>query len=441
MLQSLDLLLAFALIMTVVSLLITIMVQMVISALALRGKNLANALSLTFQTIDPTLGEYAYALAAQILSDPILSDSLFAPKDRSPVIPAQDSHLAAVITAERKLIATTSLANAGDKNADVTTAQTNVAAAKALVPAGEMPNKVTLISTQAWSLFSRRESMKLATAIRPGEVYRILHDLSHLTPTEASLHRIPASLPEKAAHILRALAVPDQTTQEAKSKLQAVVDVANFFTTPEQQKAVLDSLVNLGPAVDAATTQAYDRFQRWFGSAQDRAEQWFQIHVRGITIFLSVVVALLLQLDTIDIVRQLRTEPALVAALVKSTPGLVMQSQTVLAGSPQPNDAAEQLKQEQQNADQLRQSLAHAGFDLVPASFLGRWGYPRHLHLFDHLVGTLITAGLLTLGAPFWFNLLKNLMNLRPAVATLIERRPQSSLSPTQMSSSGQSDS
>jgi hypothetical protein len=35
-----------------------------------------------------------------------------------------------------------------------------------------------------------------------------------------------------------------------------------------------------------------------------------------------------------------------------------------------------------------------------------------------------IAASLLTLGAPFWFNLLKNLMNLRPAVASLVEKRP-----------------
>ena len=35
-------------------------------------------------------------------------------------------------------------------------------------------------------------------------------------------------------------------------------------------------------------------------------------------------------------------------------------------------------------------------------------------------------AGLLALGAPFWFNLLKNLMSLRPAVAALIEKRPNS---------------
>src|SRR3954471_9102195 len=68
--------------MTVLSLLITILVQMVSTGLALRGKNLANALSLTFQTIDPKIGEQAHSLAAQILRDPIFSDSIWRKKSR-----------------------------------------------------------------------------------------------------------------------------------------------------------------------------------------------------------------------------------------------------------------------------------------------------------------------------------------------------------------------
>ena len=38
----------------------------------------------------------------------------------------------------------------------------------------------------------------------------------------------------------------------------------------------------------------------------------------------------------------------------------------------------------------------------------------------SHLWGMLITAGLLSLGAPYWYNILKNLTSLRPAMAKLI---------------------
>ena len=47
-------------------------------------------------------------------------------------------------------------------------------------------------------------------------------------------------------------------------------------------------------------------------------------------------------------------------------------------------------------------------------------------HPFSHLLGILAAVGLLALGAQFWFNLLKNLASLRPALATLIEKRPTS---------------
>ena len=101
MLATLDVVIAFAVIMTVASLLITVLVQMFSAALSLRGKNLSNALALTFQTIEPNLREHAHELAAQILSDPIFSDSLFAPKNRSQPSLAMQT----LINAERKLMA------------------------------------------------------------------------------------------------------------------------------------------------------------------------------------------------------------------------------------------------------------------------------------------------------------------------------------------------
>src|SRR5215475_8979532 len=104
MLNTIDTVIAFAVIMTVLSLLITILVQMVSAALSLRGKNLANALALTFQTIDPKIGEHAHSLAAQILRDPIFSDSIFRRKNRQRVPPIQPGSKArTLIDAEKDL--------------------------------------------------------------------------------------------------------------------------------------------------------------------------------------------------------------------------------------------------------------------------------------------------------------------------------------------------
>ncbi|MGH9424865.1 MAG: hypothetical protein ACRD2L_00940, partial [Terriglobia bacterium] len=77
--------------------------------------------------------------------------------------------------------------------------------------------------------------------------------------------------------------------------------------------------------------------------------------------------------------------------------------------------------------NKLKSGLAESGFDLIPNPIFHRWMDEDPFPWFRHFLGMIITAALLTLGAPFWFNLLKNLMNLRPAVATLVARRPQSS--------------
>ncbi len=101
MLNTLDTIIAFAVIMTILSLLITVLVQMISAALSLRGKNLANALALTFQTIDPKIGDHAHSLAAQILRDPIFSDSIWRKKDRPTVVPNEKTEM--LIDAEKTL--------------------------------------------------------------------------------------------------------------------------------------------------------------------------------------------------------------------------------------------------------------------------------------------------------------------------------------------------
>src|SRR6266436_5213014 len=94
MLNQLDILIGFAVVMAVVSLLITLVTQMVSAALGLRGKYLAEALEAMIHKIDPTISEdikdLGKNLAKWILSHPVLSDSLLLagprPWDNWPVV-------------------------------------------------------------------------------------------------------------------------------------------------------------------------------------------------------------------------------------------------------------------------------------------------------------------------------------------------------------------
>ena len=69
--------------------------------------------------------------------------------------------------------------------------------------------------------------------------------------------------------------------------------------------------------------------------------------------------------------------------------------------------------------DQLTKDVAATGFDLLSKKLGQRWG--TYWETFcAHFWGMLITAGLLSLGAPFWYNSLKDITSLRPAVSKLI---------------------
>jgi hypothetical protein len=491
MLSTLDTVIAFAVIMTVLSLLITIIVQMVSAAFSLRGKNLANALALTFQTIDPNIGEHAHSLAAQILRDPIFSDSVWCKKNR----PALDPKAQALIAAERKQKqAQRELdENPGDVARDRAATEARAEVQKARLGVEIPAVKANRMKQWGFWMWPWSGATQLGTAIRPGEIYRVLYELDDMSETEAAFHNIPPDLVRKTAGLLAALQDSDHPAMESQAKLRVISNVSQFFKAETQQLAVVNSLANFGATVERATTQAYDRFQRWFGSAQDRAEQWFQMHVRIVTIVFAILTAFLLQLDTGDIYRQLHDQPKLVDALVQSAPGLVEQGGKILDSTdtsayhaylfwlekhpsfelkPLPasgtakayHDALEALLKEksvkpedtaawlteydelqtkgaeaflqsrQKTVNTLKDDIEKTGFTLVPAGFLARWDDPqqssgfwsRLRQFWPHLFGVLATAGLLTLGAPFWFNLLKNLMSLRPAVANLIEKRPTS---------------
>lgn len=69
-------------------------------------------------------------------------------------------------------------------------------------------------------------------------------------------------------------------------------------------------------------------------------------------------------------------------------------------------------------AADIQADLKESSLTIIPAR-LPPWGdYWRQP---SHLLGTLMTVLFLSLGAPFWYNMLRQLSNLRPAVAQKIE--------------------
>ena len=435
MLQSLDTLIAFVVIMTIVSLFVTVVVQMISASLSLRGKNLANALALTFQTIVPSLNEQAHNLAAKILSDPLLSDSTITARDRS--------------------------------------------------------HSTSTDRDKAWGWWSFiGNPVKLASAIRPEEVYDALKKTAALTPPTIAANTEPTAeqantiaLIAAATKVTAGLGVSAKQASLVAQDVAAISDLISFVS-PELKaqfnQAIATTSANLVKHID----QDREQLEHWFGSAQDRAQQWFRFHTGAFTLIVSIVLTFLWQLDAVEIYHYYGSNPDArnaviahaskidkdLAAITTSHNDLLERINTAWV-SPHKNLTPEQLekvtntdelekqltiaaggaeqfkkdeyhktfdsafeaykKEQGDKLDSLKKVTAGTGFDLAPA---GGWRWPNELPaaplsagwwdyvcvFWKHLPGLVLFAALLSLGAPYWYNLLKTLSSLKPALAQII---------------------
>jgi hypothetical protein len=148
----------------------------------------------------------------------------------------------------------------------------------------------------------------------------------------------------------------------------------------------------------------------WFNTVMDRVSQRFTMHMRVYTVLISMLLVLALHVDTLHIVKTLRSDAALRSGFVSGA------EQIVKSGGVTDDADAEKVKQfaktviGQLPQDQNIMALLHAS--------------PRSI---GDAPGLLISMMLLSLGAPFWFNALKNLTALRPIIARKEEQERSAS--------------
>lgn len=145
------------------------------------------------------------------------------------------------------------------------------------------------------------------------------------------------------------------------------------------------------------------QIESWFEEGMDRAAGWYKQKSQLRLIIIAAVLTLLLNVDTIRIVRQLYSNPTARSGLV------------ALAQQAANTDSASHPK--------LRQDLVSRWQDIDEDGVSLGW---RHLPKWDaslpttaitKLGGLLLTIMAVSLGAPFWFDMLNKLVNVRAAGA------------------------
>jgi hypothetical protein len=147
------------------------------------------------------------------------------------------------------------------------------------------------------------------------------------------------------------------------------------------------------------------KVNNWFDQTMDRVAQRFTATTRAITFGGSLLVALALQVDTIGLVNRLAADDALRQAFVAQAAGThaSMSGAPASAGAP----TTQSIERE------YLSFMAENGLIGIPRSvqdWRERWGA-------INLGGVLVTTLLLSLGAPFWYNALGRLLQLRSLLA------------------------
>ncbi len=386
-LRYLDTAIGFAVVMLLLSLLVTTFVQSVVALLNLRGSNLKWGLQTLLGQIDPTLEEKIRSeIAEKVLTHPALASS---------------------------------------------------------------------------TLFQRRR----AVAIRVEELFRVLQHLSQETQSgkgALSAEAVAGLTRLSGGSLIDAARVDQLATEIAQVAPERAAVLRAWVTKTLGAKGKIVAGVN-----------------DWFDSIMDRTSQRFAAYTRWFSVAAAVALTLLLRLDTPGVLNRIWSSGALREQLVAAAPEALGVADTVrsyerrqqtlatraihslrkedgdsvlnriLANAPaelgsvgEGADWLERTLEKQPDttraavlrafraqmvleseslltrfADASKQVRAHLSdpaigiFELPLPAFGNYWRDP------DHIIRGLISVVLLSLGAPFWYTMLKRTANLRPALA------------------------
>lgn len=195
-----------------------------------------------------------------------------------------------------------------------------------------------------------------------------------------------------------------------------------------------------------------DRFkellEKWYDEMMDRTTGWYKKAVQKILFVIGIVLAIGFNVDTITIATKLQKDPKLRAAVVaqateftKAHPNLEkelkdQQSQIDSLNARQANlltaraDAQRFYDSTKKLRDTLYSQAANlVNNDIMSVNNLLGLGYPGEIcnNIYWYTpFGWILTALAISLGAPFWFDLLNKLMKLRSSVAPTEEKSPKS---------------
>jgi len=338
MLQHLDAVIAFAVVMLGVSLVITVGTQIVVSLLGLRGTNLRRSLTDLFETASPDreAKRYAKEIARRVLRHPLISDSVFSrfyfQLDEFPFVPADTAGKLQWATCSIPFRPWVAGALGGFLLWPMTLMVVKYLAFDEVcqfsdVVASYVP--VINLCGHPWrsgailgaifvGLLSR---WRLATSIRFEELVHTLEKVSE--PPHGTL-------PDPAQRAMLVIAGAAQAESRPKTKAVSThverLDDEMLDPGDGGLAVALEKAVTQVSAIEEARTEG---LRAWFEHSMARASQRFTVQARVITALLSLVFVFAAHLDAIRLFETLSTDAQLRAQLAASADAMTKQAEQI----------------------------------------------------------------------------------------------------------------
>ncbi len=205
-------------------------------------------------------------------------------------------------------------------------------------------------------------------------------------------------------------------------------------TTPIDQETLLN-LQSLWLHAGGDLEQFKKGLEQWFEDTMKRAAGWYQRYTRFILFFIGLFIAISFNVDTLGIAKQLAKDPELRAQILKQTESY-MATQKDLSYNQQRDTNTENkkifdqaLKDQQELMNTANSMIRNEVNNLNMVLGLGYKDYKKidlyflsvPILSFANIIGLILTALAISLGAPFWFDLLNKMMKLRNSTKTTPE--------------------
>jgi hypothetical protein len=274
-----------------------------------------------------------------------------------------------------------------------------------------------LVGRARMALPGMRGGYSLATVIHREELIRLLLDFaipSDAEKTNKEEMKGEEQLRERFRESLRRNGIEDPAAVLLQVRT-TVVELEKSHPELSHNSRLSIALLNF------AASDFLSKFNTWFDQTMDRVTDFFTRQVRAITIAVAVLLALILQLDSIGLINRLSVDDALRDRMVQ----MAVTQQEQLGRGSAANPAQPSQESAQVQLDRIRNTVEQTGVIALPRDY-EQWsrawweqgnGGGGGGFRWPFLVGILLSAAMLSLGAPFWYSVLANLLKLRSVLA------------------------